>query len=112
MKRKYRYILVMSLKPLNGVDERDFYAELMRLIGELHFAEANPKIARQISNRLFVLKISLSHYEEAIAALALIKRISGIENAFYTIYASGTLKAIEKYIKSTNMGSLIESNLN
>jgi RNase P/RNase MRP subunit POP5 len=96
----------MSLKPLNGIDERDFYAEVMHLIGELYFAEANPKIAKQISDRLFVLKVSLSHYERVIAALALIKRVRGVETAFYTIYASGTLKAIEKYIKNSNISTI------
>ncbi|MGC8669745.1 MAG: Rpp14/Pop5 family protein [Candidatus Micrarchaeia archaeon] len=93
---KHRYILVKSSIPLSNIDEREFYNSLNCYLGAEEYFLANPRILKVLDPQTFVLKVGLHGYEKVIAALGLIKSMKGIECAFYTVYASGTIKALEK----------------
>jgi RNase P/RNase MRP subunit POP5 len=100
MREKRRYILVESTIEIGEIARRDFefelYKELLHTIGELNYFRANPKVIKYIRGNQFVLKCSLAKYKETILALTFIKRIAGKEVGFYTIGASGTIRALQK----------------
>jgi len=92
----------MSSLPVNSIDERAFYNELVRYIGENNYATANPRIVKVIDANRFIVKVSLAGYRQLILALALMKKIGNDSTAFYTIWSSGTLKALSKHIGISN----------
>ncbi len=100
MREKRRYLLVESTLEVPEAARREFelelYKELMHNIGEVSYFKSNPKIVKYISGSRFVLKCSLLKYKETLIALTFIKRIGGKEVGFYTINASGTIKALLK----------------
>ena len=104
MHEKRRYVLVESTMPIPESYRKEFedliYRELMRNIGEISYFKAAPKIIKYIGTNMFVLKCSLSKYNEIITALAFIKSIGSNETAFYTINGSGTIKALLKQSSS------------
>lgn len=95
---KRRYILVESALDLNLQEwssfEHDFLKELLHNIGEVNYHSANPRIMKYMGNR-FVLRCNLQRYKETIIALTFMKRVGGREIGFYTLNASGTIKALE-----------------
>ena len=104
MKEKRRYILV---KYSGGVAqeaaqefEHGLYRELLKMLGELHYADANPKLAKMLEDGYFVQRSSLSGASDCILALSMIKKLNGEDAFFYTIKSSGTLKALLKHYKA------------
>ncbi|MCL4373485.1 MAG: hypothetical protein M1360_01945 [Candidatus Marsarchaeota archaeon] len=98
MKTKFRYVLVRSTTSLGTIDEHEFSKGLMHYIGATNYFKANPRVVKNIDGNSFIMKVSLSGYSALIVALALMKHVSGKECGFFTIYASGTLKALGKHI--------------
>lgn len=100
MREKRRYLLVESSAELSVQDRRsfehEFLKELLHNIGEINYYRANPKIMKYVSSKRFVLKCNLARYRETLAALTLLKGIGGKEIGFYTLNASGTIRALEK----------------
>jgi len=103
MREKRRYILVESTMEVAESATREFELELckelLHNIGEISYFRANPKIVKFLDNRKFILKCNLAKYKDVVIALAFIKRLSGKEIGFYTLYASGTIRALEKFKK-------------
>ena len=96
MRTKRRYIAVSVVNlPGEGFEQLEdgFYRALAEELGALEYHKANPKIIR-FAKRSFILRVGLEKYRETIAALALIKRISDLDVAFYTTGSSGTIKAL------------------
>lgn len=100
MRDKRRYLLVESAIEFSESSRRDLeqelYRELLHNIGEVNYFKANPKIIKYIDNKRFILKCSLEKYRETTLALTFIKRLNGKEAGFYTLNASGTIKALMK----------------
>ena len=100
MRRKIRYILTESAKPVLETDrsqfEQQLYRAMLHSIGELNYHKTNPKIIRFMDEKRFILRCSLEGYKAALLALAIIKRLDDKETAFYTLKSSGTIKALLK----------------
>jgi RNase P/RNase MRP subunit POP5 len=100
MREKRRYILVESTIDIPEAERRRFeielFKELLHNIGEIEYFKANPKILKYLDTNKFVLKCNLVKYKETIIALSFIKRLFDREVGFYTLYASGTIHALEK----------------
>ncbi len=100
LKGKYRYVLFMSSSEINvEVEEKGLLAEIMRYIGELSYSEANPRIAAQYSQRLFVIKTNRGYENSIILALSFIKEIRGRKIGFFSLKSSGTIKSLLVYSK-------------
>ncbi|MDE1868772.1 MAG: hypothetical protein KGH60_02290 [Candidatus Micrarchaeota archaeon] len=98
MRPKHRYLLVESLNEIHENERPMFefrlYKELLHCIGEIAYHKVNPKIMKFIGNDRFVLKCELGGYEQLVLGLTFLKRLDGKETAFYTINASGTIRAL------------------
>ncbi len=77
--------------------EGSMYKELFDYIGALDYFIANPRTVKKLDEHRFIVKVSLYGYEKFIRALALIRSVEGKKAAFFTLYASGTLKALSKH---------------
>ncbi len=100
MREKHRYIAVESGHAVTEPERDDFATglriALMRCIGESNFHMVNPRVVEFLNDNTFILRTSLAGCGHVIAALALIKRIGGRDAYFYTLGASGTIKALKK----------------
>jgi RNase P/RNase MRP subunit POP5 len=100
MREKHRYILVQSTAEIDMQSrhtfEHELFKELLHNIGEVSYYRANPKIMKYLDNRKFILKCNLVKYKETLLALTFIKSINKKEMGFYTLNASGTIKALTK----------------
>jgi len=100
MREKRRYILVESTVEVAEAArkqfEHDLFKELLHNIGEISYFRANPKIMKYIDGKKFILKCNLAMYKETIVALTFTKRIGSQDIGFYTLNASGTIKALGK----------------
>lgn len=100
MREKRRYILVESTLEVGESERREFetglFKELLHNIGEATYFRAHPKIMKFVGSNRFVLKCTLAKYKEVVIALTFIKRLNGREIGFYTLNASGTIRALEK----------------
>ncbi len=104
MRRKIRYILTESAKPVTESDrpqfEQQLYRAMLHSIGELSYHRTNPKIMKFIDDKRFILRCSLDGYTNALLALSIIKKLDVKEAAFYTLKSSGTIKALLKEPKA------------
>ncbi|MGI0100803.1 MAG: Rpp14/Pop5 family protein [Candidatus Micrarchaeaceae archaeon] len=100
IREKRRYMLVETTIDIADGARKDFenalLKELVHNIGEVGYFRTNPKIIRFLSSRRFILKCSLAKYKDTTVALTFIKRVGGASAAFYTLNASGTIKALLK----------------
>jgi RNase P/RNase MRP subunit POP5 len=100
MREKRRYILVQSTMEVAEQNRKGFETELcmelLHKIGEISYFRANPKIIKFIGSDKFILKCNLAKYKDTVIALTFIKRINGADVGFYTLNASGTIRALNK----------------
>ena len=109
MRDKKRYVMLrftISLKQLmNSTDidmkllSRMVNRELIFKIGELHYADSNPKAAAILDDRTIIYKTLLKGHDDFIEGLSIIKRINGIDLGIYTIKESGTIKTLKDFYK-------------
>ncbi|MGC8651721.1 MAG: Rpp14/Pop5 family protein [Candidatus Micrarchaeia archaeon] len=104
MKAKFRYLLVSSSLSIGEMDEHELSRGLVHYIGASNYFIANPRIFKTVGDHAFIMKVSLRGYSALVLALALMKHISGKECGFFTVYTSGTLKALYKYIEAVGAG--------
>lgn len=98
LKRKYRYVAVRTSSPVDAsAMENRITAELMRVMGELSYSEANPKIASQPSPTLFIIRVNRSYEKRLILSLAFIKKIGEAPIGLFSIKTSGTIRSL-KYL--------------
>ena len=100
MREKRRYLLVESVSGINENFRKEFELsflnQLLHNLGEIEYFKANPKIIKYVNSRQFILKCSLAKYRETINAITFIKRLNDREAGFYTLNASGTMRALGK----------------
>jgi RNase P/RNase MRP subunit POP5 len=100
IREKHRYILVECGASIDKIDASAFsdalYKELLDCIGSLSYHRVRPRVVKVLNANTFVLRTSLYGCGNVVAALALIKRIGGMDSYFYTLKTSGTIKALLK----------------
>lgn len=97
-RKKLRYILVEASGEVNMEDARSFdslKSQMSSFLGHLPYFKANPQIAGQWSDRVFVMKVNRGYERNAILALSFIKNLDGKKVGFYTIRSSGTIRSIK-----------------
>lgn len=100
LKRKYRYVLVVSSGEVDANRSASgILGELMRFMGELSYADANPRIAAQYSPTLFVIKMNRNSEDAVILALSFVKQAQG-KVGFASVKTSGTIKTLLSYANS------------
>lgn len=97
---KRRYLTIMPSRPVfdseRAAFEASFYSALLVQLGEAEYFRANPKIMKFVGTDGFILRVSLERYEKSIVAVTFIKSMGGKPIGFYTMKASGTIKALQK----------------
>ncbi len=99
IREKHRYLLVESVGEMPQ-GERELFSllsrEIMQCVGESNYHKINPKLMKIVNPKVFILKSTLTGISELILSMALIKRLDGKDCAFYTLKASGTIRALSK----------------
>ena len=96
-KKKLRYVLVEASDGVRMDDVRSFDSlkgQMLSFLGELPYFKANPQVAAQWSDRVFVLRVNRGYERNAILALSFIKNLDGRKVGFYTIRTSGTVRGL------------------
>lgn len=98
LKRKYRYVLILSSRDVDtGSSGNSISSEMMRFMGEHEYSKANPRVVAQYTPRLFVIKANRGFEGRVILALAFVKQVSGAKIGLYTLKTSGTIKSLLIY---------------
>lgn len=82
-----------------GTREREILSEVMRVVGELGYSQANPKIASQYTPRLFTIKVNRGQEENLALALAFVRQVGGKKVSLCSLKTSGTIKSLMIYSK-------------
>ena len=101
-RRKLRYVLVEASENIrmDGIKEAETLKSGIRgFLGELPYFKANPQVAAQLGERVFVMSVNRGYERNAILALSFIKEIDGRRIGFYTIKTSGTIRSIKDAFK-------------
>lgn len=91
MRPKHRYILVESTVE-NSQAKASLPRALLAELGTVQYARATPRIL-EIQGRI-VVRCSLEGFDSMMVALSLIRELDRKKAAFYTLKASGTIKAL------------------
>ncbi len=94
LKRKSMYVMVRSSKRMDftqGHNASAFLRELERVMGIQSYSISHPKIAKQLSESIFIVKLNRGTESQFILASAFIKKIGGTEMGFQTIKTSGAI---------------------
>ena len=92
MREKHRYVLVESTVSMEGMENK-LYNQLFYTIGSAEYSNVNPKIISAKGNSVLI-KCSLEGFSKLVLALTFIKSMEKSPVAFYTIKASGTIRAL------------------
>lgn len=103
IKPKYRHVLVLSSTPIT-LDEAKYglSKELMRMMGETSYSEANPRIMAQ-QGKTIIIKVKRGCERQLILALAFVKKLGEKKIGFYSIKTSGSIKSLSNYAKKENL---------
>lgn len=100
IKDKHRYILVESSVKFEEHGRLDFeselYKELLVAVGEINYHKVNPKMIRFLDDNRFIIRCNLGGYKDLVVAFSLVKRLGERNIAFYTLKASGTIRALTR----------------
>lgn len=103
-KKKTRYLLVEASESANLSDPINvdcLKREMLAFLGQLPCFKANPQVAAQLNDRVFVMSVNRGYEASAILALSFIKKLNGKKVGFYTIRTSGTIRSIRNYFSKT-----------
>jgi len=107
IKRKNRYVLVMSSKPIEiGLALDSFINELSKYIGIFGLAELSPYFIKSINERTFIFRVARGGERRFILALSFIK-LNGV--AFYSLLTSGTIKSLLRRYRTTTTSKKMNS---
>ncbi len=99
-RKKLRYILVETSGKVDMDDMRKqgaLGAGMLSFLGELSYFKANPHVAAQLSDNMFVLSVNRGYERDIVLALSFIKELMGARVGFYTIRTSGTIRSLKDY---------------
>ena len=98
-RRKVRYLMVEASGHVAMNDPQKVDAlkrELFSFLGELPYFKANPQVAAQLNDNVFVISVNRGYERNTALALAFAKRLDGRKIGFYTIKTSGTIRSIKE----------------
>lgn len=101
MRRKSRYVLVRSTRPISFDAkelEHQFLNEIERFMGISTYSSSHPKIANQAGGNMFIVKMNRGSESQFIFATSFIKKIGNIEVGFQTIKTSGSISTLKKLV--------------
>ena len=92
---KRRYVLVRSSVPVDAVVSQYKLGEsLLGLMGAEEYANAMPKVVKQIDDSTFILRVSRGSERKLVLALSFIKSLGSARLGFYTLRTSGSIAAL------------------
>lgn len=95
MRAKRRYVLVRASVPLNAHASQYALSDiLLRVMGTETYADAMPKVVRQLDETTFILRVNRGSERRLVLALSFIKEVSGTRLGFYTLRTSGSIAAL------------------
>ncbi len=97
MKRKSRYVLVMSSRPIEMSSYYHYFLHaLSEQIGKIGLAKLDLSLAKSIGENLFIFKMSRGEEKSFILAISFVKRLREGEEeiGFYSLLTSGTISSI------------------
>jgi RNase P/RNase MRP subunit POP5 len=68
-------------------------------LGQLNYFKANPQVAAQFNDRVFVMSVNRGYEKNAVLALSFIKNLDGRKVGFYTIRTSGSMRSIRNVFR-------------
>ncbi len=99
MRRKSRYILVRSTRPLD-IEVRDreyqFLKEVERFMGIGAYCASHPKIANKAGSNMFIVKVNRGSECSFALATSFIKRIADMDIGFQTVKTSGSISQLKR----------------
>lgn len=107
-RKKLRYILVEASGALRMDDAHaadSLREQFASFLGQLHYFKANPQVAAQLNDRVFVLSVNRGYERNAILALSFIKKVGGNEVGLYTIRTSGTMRSLKSAYRRIYSGA-------
>lgn len=94
MRRKSRYVLVMSSKPFEMKSRLNEFIEALKMqLGSIGLAELDLSLIKEVDSNLFIFKLKRGEERKFILALSFIKLDS---TSFYSIMTSGTINSLLK----------------
>lgn len=97
LKRKSRYILAESSRPIDLADRRlwdELRGAIAKFIGEKDYADSNITFIKQVDPTKFLLRTSRGAEKKIVLALCFVKQINAQEVGFYTLKTSGTIRSL------------------
>lgn len=96
-RKKLRYILVEASEEVRMDDVRSLDSlkeQFSSFLGQLPNFKANPQVAAQLNDRVFVVSVNRGYERNAILVLSFIKNLDGKSLGFYTLRTSGSMRSI------------------
>ena len=102
LRRKLRYMLIEASDAvrMDGVEEEELKKGLASFMGQLDCFRANPQVAAQLDDSVFILSVNRGYERSALLALSFIKTLGERSVGFYTIRISGTIRGVKSAFRS------------
>lgn len=102
---KHRYLAVSfeCEQKLKKGFEKEVFSKILEFLGEYGFSKLNLDLIEAREN-ILIFKCARDHLEELKAAIALITELQGAKVMPVTLAVSGTLKGLERKLKSQSLG--------
>ena len=97
-RKKMRYVMVEASGDVslgNPVKQEMLKSGMKAFLGELPFFKANPQVAAQLDDRVFVVSVNRGYERNIVLALSFVKELDGRRIGFCTIRTSGTIRSIK-----------------
>ncbi len=97
-RRKMRYLMVEASESVAMNDPKRIdmlKRELLSFLGELPYFKANPQVAAQLNDKVFIISANRGYERNIALGLAFAKKLDGRKVGFYTIRTSGTIRSLK-----------------
>jgi len=101
-RRKLRYLLVEASESINlsiPATQTELKRELQAFMGHLPCFKANPQVAAQLSEKVFIISLNRGCERGVALALAFTKHLENKRVGFYTIRTSGTIRSVKEHFE-------------
>jgi RNase P/RNase MRP subunit POP5 len=98
-RRKLRYVLVESTENVNfgnPLVAEELKKRILEFLGHLPYFKANPQVAAQLNEKVFIISMNRGYEREVMLALSFLKNMGGSRIGFYTVRTSGTIRSLKE----------------